>query len=257
MRRRFRRLLNLTITTGRIVLAAGIVVGLAACSSSYSSLSHQADASRNTLAWLEHRYGFVHLQPLDLLLERVTEQLAGSIFRAALERNFHRDNTEYFRSFPWQVFVLDAEAANAFSLGAGVIVVTRGILERAYSEAAFAAVVAHEMGHQMLGHTAEALQAVSSGEPAPHGHYTLSQEIEADTLGLKLLHVAGYSINCAAEALTIDYRAPGEDVSGVPPRWLELRMANIAQELREYPPHLPANMNSREFAHVQRRLAGL
>ncbi|HQH26866.1 MAG TPA: M48 family metalloprotease, partial [Oligoflexia bacterium] len=129
----------------------------ASCASSQASLGRQAEASANTLAWLNEHHGFVHFISLERLLGRVTAQLSGSIFRAALERKFDRGSTEYFRSFPWQVFVLEEETPNAFSLGAGVIVITRGMLERASSEAALAAVIAHEMSHQMLGHTAEAL----------------------------------------------------------------------------------------------------
>jgi len=52
----------------------------------------------------------------------------------------------------WRVAMVHDRAPNAFAAGAGFLYVTDGALEFARTESELAAILAHEMGHQISGH---------------------------------------------------------------------------------------------------------
>jgi len=56
------------------------------------------------------------------------------------------------RQVDWRLHVVRDRSANGFSVGAGYIYITDGALRFARDEAEFAAIIAHEMGHQLAGH---------------------------------------------------------------------------------------------------------
>ncbi|MGH8586387.1 MAG: M48 family metallopeptidase [Gammaproteobacteria bacterium] len=58
----------------------------------------------------------------------------------------HRDRV------PWRVAMVHDRAPNAFAAGAGSLYLTDGALEFARTESELAAILAHEMGHQISGH---------------------------------------------------------------------------------------------------------
>ena len=115
--------------------------------------------------------------------------------------------------------VLNDDRVNAFALPGGYVYVTRGLLALAENEAEVAGVLAHEIGHVTARHTAQRYsttmatsiglnvlgvlgsiagvpsgvgQAVSLGAQAALQGYSRSQELEADTLGVRYLARAGY-----------------------------------------------------------------
>jgi beta-barrel assembly-enhancing protease len=55
-------------------------------------------------------------------------------------------------SFPWRFTVIRDRSANAFSIGAGRIYVNEGTVFVCRDEAELAAILAHEMGHELAGH---------------------------------------------------------------------------------------------------------
>jgi predicted Zn-dependent protease len=63
-----------------------------------------------------------------------------------LARLSHRDRV------PWRVAMVHDRAPNAFAAGAGSLYLTDGALEFARTESELAAILAHEMGHQVSGH---------------------------------------------------------------------------------------------------------
>jgi len=63
-----------------------------------------------------------------------------------LARSSRRDRV------PWRVAMVHDRAPNAFAAGAGSLYVTDGALEFARTESELAAILAHEMGHQISGH---------------------------------------------------------------------------------------------------------
>jgi predicted Zn-dependent protease len=112
---------------------------------------------------------------------------------------------------PFTFAVLDSPAVNAFSTPSGAVLVTRGLLALANSDADVAGVLGHEIGHVLDRDTAEAappttLQARLLGiwarlaEPSgivrrlagPDRRFSQNQEFDADALAISLAAAAGY-----------------------------------------------------------------
>ncbi len=250
------------------------LLGLSGCSARVPPSPEEVDASMATLNWLNQEFGLAENADLNHLLSGVTKRLADGIYGFALEREIGQARAKDFRSYPWQVFVIRNPSPNAFSLGAGAIVLTTGLLAEIHSEAELASIISHEMSHHILGHTTQAISRMRlSTAQAPEFTFSLNDEVDADTLGLKLLFVARYDPRHATQALTIPYRPLRENVShergvysragynsvsyygaSVPPDWLRERMANIQHCLEEYPVYVPATQNSRDFYRAWQHL---
>ncbi|MBW8726446.1 MAG: M48 family metalloprotease [Inquilinus limosus] len=88
------------------------------------------------------------------------------------------------------VELLDSERVNAAAGADGRILVTRGLLALARSEAELAFVLAHEVGHVVAGHARQRAErpAGTTGEAG----FDRAQELEADRIGLSGLARAGY-----------------------------------------------------------------
>ena len=116
---------------------------------------------------------------------------------------------------PFTFTLLDSDMVNAFAIPGGYVYVTRGLMALANSEAEFAGVVGHEIGHVTARHSAQrstqqvfaglgaaaigvALQDQAAAELANMGAmawvqgYSRSQELESDQLGIRYLTRAGY-----------------------------------------------------------------
>jgi predicted Zn-dependent protease len=210
-----------------------------------------------TSQWLEQQYGFNSSPALRRLLQRVTARLAATVSGRALERESGTALEGELLDYRWDVLVLRSNDVNAFSLGSGIIVITEGLLARVHSEAQLAAILAHEMSHQLLGHTREAIRSQSRHPDAgPHFAYDLAKEIDADTLGIKIMEVAHYDPRQALAAITLAYRDFSTLVAGMPPDWITARMANLQRRLEQQDDFLPGTENTREFARVHRQLFG-
>ncbi len=115
----------------------------------------------------------------------------------------------------YRFFLLDTPMVNAFALPGGYVYVSRGLLALANSEAELAAVLAHEVGHITARHSAErysrglltslgasvvaaaidnkeVARAAGLGSALYIKSYSRSQEHQADELGIRYLHRAGY-----------------------------------------------------------------
>lgn len=112
------------------------------------------------------------------------------------------------------VTILNAGIVNAFALPPADLYVTRGLLALADSEAQVAGVLAHEMSHILLDHSAElsarqeqaaAAAGVLAATGGPNStelaiitaesmvrSYGRQQELEADLLGIELMNDAGF-----------------------------------------------------------------
>ena len=127
---------------------------------------------------------------------------------------------------PWTFTLLDSDVINAFALPGGKVFMSRGLAERLTSEAEFAAIIGHEIGHVTARHGNQrmsqqiafttglavgALAIDAAGEDSKLGQYgryavpALSmggsvvllsygreQELEADMLGVRYMTRAGY-----------------------------------------------------------------
>jgi Zn-dependent protease with chaperone function len=209
----------------------------------------------STLVWLDDQYGIVRSRDLNRLLSRICRRLGSVAYGAALETELDASDAQEFIDYPWQIFLMKSERPNAFSPGAGVIVITSGMLHQTRTEAQLAAVVSHEMAHQILGHTRKALRkAHESKKEQPEYSYDLREEIDADTLGLKIMHVGRYDLTHALQALSIGYSPVRGHTSGIPEDWLSIRMSNLHQRIDGYGNYLPATQTTREFTRVRKHL---
>lgn len=58
----------------------------------------------------------------------------------------------YDQNIPWRFFVVRNLAPNAFSIGGGYVFITDGAVNFVQNESELAAILAHELGHQLAGH---------------------------------------------------------------------------------------------------------
>ncbi|MBI2609417.1 MAG: M48 family metalloprotease [Deltaproteobacteria bacterium] len=123
--------------------------------------------------------------------------------------------------FDYQFRVLKHDMVNAFTVGAGYVFVTVGLMNAAPHEAGFASVVGHEIGHVLSRHVAERLtQANLLGLAASiagggagqvidlFGNVGLLQfgkanELEADRLGLQLIYRSRYNLDGAIDMFKV------------------------------------------------------
>ena len=125
---------------------------------------------------------------------------------------------------PFTIVILDSPAVNAFALPGGYVHVTRGLMALANDEAELAGVIAHEIGHVTARHSAERYshglvaglgaailgtvidnQTVSDIANLAAGAYvqgySRSQELEADTLGVRYLSRSGFDATAMSSFL--------------------------------------------------------
>jgi len=250
---KYKRILFSSLLTCSAITAVG--TGLLACSSTAPiSSQQQARASLATADWLEGQYGFVNNRNLNAMLQRITNRLSNAVYKSALGQQVDPDVVARFKNYPWQIFVLNDLEPNAYSLGSGIIVISKGLIKHTGTEAELAAILCHEMSHVLLGHNEQALQQVQSEKSAPLFNLSLSQEIAADTLGLKILSVAHYDLRSALPAFTIAYRPTERIVSSESSDWITKRAANLTQQLAVTENTLPATVSTREFNRIKRSL---
>jgi predicted Zn-dependent protease len=124
------------------------------------------------------------------------------------------DQTE-MADLPWKFHLVDDPAVNAFNIPGGHVYVYTGLVEAAPDAAAFAGVLAHEVGHGLARHGTEQLTKayglnVVAGlllgqNPAVYeqilaqilaggafARFSRSDEREADELGVRYSYEAGY-----------------------------------------------------------------
>ena len=152
----------------------------------------------------------------------------------------------------------DPETVNAFALPGGQICITRALLLKLESESQLAAVLAHETSHVVARHSSEqvARQKLSQGlsgaaviasydprNPQSQAQmavlvaeltnmkFSRSDELEADSLGVKLLSDAGYRPEATLEVIQI----LEESSKGSPPEFLSTHPTseNREQKIRE------------------------
>ncbi|MGR9117050.1 MAG: M48 family metallopeptidase [Gammaproteobacteria bacterium] len=102
---------------------------------------------------------------------------------------------EDWPSSGWRLLTVRDMSVNAFSIGDGRIYITDGSFGFADDEAELAAILAHEIGHQLAGHFCG---SHDTGDNEQRRIGTLVQvidinkEIEADSIALNILEAAGF-----------------------------------------------------------------
>jgi predicted Zn-dependent protease len=212
--------------------------------------------SQAIAARIEREWPLVDVGPVPAFIQQLGQRLA----RAAGST-----------SSPWRFTVMRDRSANAFAIGGGRIYISEGTILACHDEAELAAVVAHEMGHQLAGHfrlermpqaqdlrgNLLALLGLAGTDTTDVAIGSLQQEIdpakerEADRLSLRILVAAGYDPRAS---LRIAQRILGQPPEG---RLRHLdnatRISALAQLLAEIPPG--GRTDSQEFRRLQQQIA--
>jgi beta-barrel assembly-enhancing protease len=191
-------------------------------------------------------------------------------------------------SWPFEFHVVAQKDINAFALPGGPMFVNIGTITAAANEAQLAGVMAHEMSHVYMQHSAkQAAKAQTTGllaglaeaalgaavggtvaELAAAGiqmgaqgltlKYSRTDEAQADAVGAIILYKAGYN----PEALAEFFKTLETEGGQTPPQWLSdhpnpgNRQEAIEKEIRNWPPENYAG-NSPEFVKVRQQAMGV
>jgi Zn-dependent protease with chaperone function len=183
------------------------------------------------------------------------------------------------RSWPYQFHVIPAADINAFALPGGPIFVNLGTIQAADNEAELAGVLAHEMSHVYMQHSAKQAPKATvaqiiaglAGAVLPQSglgnlgrmgiqigagtmlmKYSRADEAQADSTGAIIMYRAGYNPKAMADffqKLEQKYGSGGPQMLSDHPNPGN-RQAAIQQEVRNWPPK-NYNANSGEFPQVK------
>jgi Zn-dependent protease with chaperone function len=183
------------------------------------------------------------------------------------------------KSWPYQFHVIPAADINAFALPGGPIFVNLGTIQAADNEAELSGVLAHEMSHVYMQHSAKQAPKATvaqiiaglAGAVLPQSglgalgrmgiqlgagtvlmKYSRSDEAQADATGAIIMYRAGYNPKAMADffvKLEQKYGKGGLQVLSDHPNPGN-RQASIQQEVRNWPPK-NYTTNSGEFPQVK------
>jgi predicted Zn-dependent protease len=128
----------------------------------------------------------------------------------------------------------------AFSAPSGEIVISTALVQALPREAELAFIIAHEIGHQELGHL--------------RSDRTATQELDADRFGIALISLAGYDPRYALLALGhLAQEQPYKNTSAYPT--VAERYHALKQFITKSRWHPPAISDKRAFQALRRALA--
>lgn len=192
------------------------------------------------------------------------------------------------RDIPYTFYVVNIDQVNAFAIPGGHIYINRGLVERSESLAELAGVVGHEIGHVearhgvdqmqrmqaanagyavatiLLGHEPEgaAGAAVEVGAAAYFAHHSREDELEADSIGVRLVRDAG--IDPAGVATFFQKLLEDrERQPSILEQWFsthpltEERIARVRALIDALPPVRPGDFDARAFATFKDRVTQL
>lgn len=185
----------------RVVVALGLAIagGLLAAGDAHGSddVEREAARARATAARIELEWPIAPAGPVT----RFVRSLGSRLGRAA-------DPSP----FPWRFTVVRDRSANALSIGGGRIYVNEGTVFVCRNEAELAAILAHEMAHELAGHFRK--------PPRSGGRSTIGsiravidpeKEMEADRISVSILARAGYDPRAALSAAELLEGSRGGD----------------------------------------------
>lgn len=173
---------------------------------------------------------------------QMVKSVGQDIARAA-ERYLNANGYEnYLQNYRWEYNLIENEAANAWALPGGKVMVYTGILDIANTKAMLAAIMGHEVAHALANHGQQRMSAAQlqqlgavAGSIAFEENqqifatayglgsqlgimlpFSRSNETEADKIGLTLMAIAGYDPRAAVD---LWYRMKAEG-GAAPPEFL-------------------------------------
>lgn len=188
---------------------AAVLFACACAAQAYGPCQSEQSRSRETARRIDREWP---QRPSNDELSRYIQSLGERLGRTSLTG----------RSIPWRFTVLRDRSPYAFSIGSGLIYIADGALGFARNESELAAILAHEIGHQLAGHFCEP-------DPPRHGRYDSSavrrdqvgtlvqvidprKELEADQYAVDILRDAGLDPRAMLE---VAKRLPAHSGSGL------------------------------------------
>lgn len=166
---------------------------------------------------------------------------------------------------PWRFALLRNLAPNAFSIGAGYVFVTEGAVTFAQNEEEMAAIIAHELGHELAGHFCDktrpggffdifagpqaALPQDGAGLGSLRQTVDPAEEQQADRIALAILRAAAYDPH-AMLRVAMRLRSAGDGHLFDPGRVQSLQQLLAGSAASSGP------KDSDRFQQVRRSLAG-
>lgn len=237
----------------KIVLSLSFLLFFVACTNNKISKDQEIYYANKTASYISKNFGYIENIQTVKLLQRITHRLGNSIYISALESELPRCKAEEFRDYPWQVYIVNSNNRNAYSAGAGLIFITKGLLLELDSEAELASIISHEMAHNLLSHT-QMLSAVEKIEIESNDlPFEESLELDADKLALKISKVSRYDLRHSLSALTKFYsckycnRQKKIEFSKKSNKLLNKRIGMLRQAISEMGFQYATTQNSREF----------
>jgi len=231
-----------TVLRPTLPVVAGLSIAVATTGAVRADCSREQRVARATAARIEREWP---LRPDDAVTEfvrRLGERLA---------------EVAPPSPYPWSFTVVRDRSANAFAIGGGAVYVHDGTIAAARHEAEVAAVLAHEMGHQLAGHFCSATRwpallgdflgaEPSDGRAVGSMRQAIDPERErtADRLSLPILEAAGYDPQAA---LAIAQRSACEGPG------LHRRTDELAALLQEAPRGGALDLDRRAFDAARRQ----
>lgn len=184
-------------------------------------------------------------------------------------------------NLPWNFYVLDDAAVNAFAYPGGFIFITRGILTHMNSEAELAGVLGHEIGHVTARHTAQQISRAQLAQVGLVAGSLLSEtvaqfagaagtglgllfmkfgrdaEYQADELGFRYITRDNYDPRAMSSMFTMLSRQSAMGSAGRLPEWQsthpdpENRVARNDQRVAGYATPTPGQMKQARDAFLQ------
>jgi predicted Zn-dependent protease len=141
---------------------------------------------------------------------------------------------------PFKIILLDTQKSIATSLGSYVVTVSSGLIKHLSTESELAFVIAHEMSHEILGHTEHMSLDNETEQP--------ELELEADSFAIVILTAAGYDPRYAEQGLRNVYKySQSIPLSEYGYPTLEERIDNIRSKINEIEWTPPGTINRRAF----------
>ncbi len=211
-----------------------------------AEIDAESDRARRTARRIESEWPIAPPGPVTRFVRAVGIRLGDQV-----------DDAPYV----WRFTLIRSRAPNAFSIGGGRIYVNEGLPFACDNEAELAAVLAHEMGHELAGHFRRREQGFGDsliGSLFGHNgdgsgdlligsvrqHVDPRKEQEADRISLEILDRAGYDPHAALTAAERLDRAAGTNYLRS-----EDRIDALERELGSFPPG--GRLDSAEFRRLK------
>lgn len=216
-----------------ILLLTCIALGCHKSAQPYANTPENFAKGMARVGDLVSRYGELHVPQCN-------EQ-----FKQVMERLGYSDQSGY------TIRILSTHQPAAFSPGAKVILLSRGLIRLLNSESQVAFVIAHELSHYHLGHVEEASQIGSEQSR----EWRKELEIAADQKALALLVRGGYETTEAVAALQTVYRhVQGSNEKAMYPSLIE-RITAISQQIASARSMVGSGtINRRDFTRCRKSL---